>query len=130
MKNFMVILFISISLYVNAQTQHEMNMEVKESFVKSDSTLNAIYKQIFKEYAEDTIFLNKLRISQRLWVKFLDAEIEARYPQNPKRLWYGSMFPMCYWGMKKNMTEARIKQLRVWIDGLPETEGCVGSVKY
>ncbi|MGV8092392.1 MAG: lysozyme inhibitor LprI family protein [Mangrovibacterium sp.] len=53
-----------------------------------------------------------MRTSQRLWIKFRDAKLEARFPLCDKRFHYGSMYPMCY-ATKKRLTEKRIKQLCV-----------------
>ena len=43
----------------------------------ADKSLNASYKQIKKLYASDLQFLAKLTASQRAWLKFRDAELDA-----------------------------------------------------
>ncbi|WP_420798034.1 lysozyme inhibitor LprI family protein [Pasteurella atlantica] len=55
-----------------------------------------MYQAILSEYKADSLFIEKLKKSQRLWVKFRDAELEMKYPVsenvNP-RVIYGSMYP-------------------------------------
>ncbi|MFC0877590.1 lysozyme inhibitor LprI family protein [Saccharicrinis sp. FJH2] len=129
LTSIMIMLFLlAFAQSTKSQTQAEMNQEAFDSFAEADSVLNVIYQQIFIEYANDRTFLENLKKSQRLWIKFRDAEMEARFPMDERSHYYGSMFPMCYAAIKKSLTEDRIRQLRVWIDGLPETEGCTGSV--
>lgn len=124
-----ITLLMSFSLYLKGQTQSEMNHEAAESFHKADSILNDVYQRIGKEYADDPVFLKKLKVSQRLWIQFRDAELEARFPDDDL-MTYGSMYSMCYASVKKKLTIDRINQLNVWLEGLPETDGCMGSVKF
>ncbi len=38
-------------------------------------------------------------------------------------------YPMCVYSYLELLTRERIKTLKQWIDGVEETEACIGSVK-
>ena len=131
MKKLIVFIF-SIALFINgsSQTQLEMNYELKKSYDNADEELNAVYQAILKEYSSDTTFIKNLRISQRIWIKFRDAELSMKFPdRSNNRLYYGSVFPMCVSSYLKTLTEIRIKTLRIWIDGAEEGDVCSGSLR-
>jgi hypothetical protein len=51
----------------------------------------------------------------------MDTEREEGY--------YGSVHPMCVAMYLTQLTEERIKILRIWLDGIEEGDVCCGSVK-
>lgn len=91
--------------------------------------MNRVYNQILIEYENDTNFIEKLEVSQQLWIKFRDAELEMKFPESDKR-YYGSMYPMCASGYLEQLTKERTKKLLEWLMPMPEGEGCIGSIKY
>jgi len=130
MKQTLALIFIlGFNLTIFAQTQTEMNIESNERFKSTDQELNEVYQLILEDYQTDTLFIEKLKASQRLWIKFRDSELEMKYPESDKRL-YGSMYPMCATAYLDQLTNDRIKKLKEWLEPIPKGEGCVGSVKY
>lgn len=129
---FHITLLLSLFIvgFATAQTQSEINIDNLNSFKQADSVLNVVYKQIQKEYKGETEFLTKLKISQRAWIKFRDAELDAIFPAKDTQYEYGTMYPTCYYIHMKRLTEQRIKQLMIWIRGFGEGETCAGSVHY
>lgn len=127
--------FIVISFYivlnqpVSAQTQTDMAQKAGAEFAKADKELNTVYNKILKEYKGDREFIEKMKAAQRAWIKFRDAHIEAVFPAKDKQSEYGSVYGMCYSMMMQEITEARIKQLRLWLKGTEEGDVCAGSVK-
>lgn len=121
--------FLALSSFVFSQTQAEMNMSSSEKLKKADAELNEVYKKILSDYASDTLFIKKLKIAQRLWIKFRDAEVDMKFPESEKRLYYGSMYPLCVNSYLESLTKERIEKLREWLEPVPEGEGCRGSVK-
>ena len=95
---------------------------------KADAELNRVYREVRSRYRDDPLFLEKLKIAQRAWIKFRDAHIESQYPQEDK-IAYGSIYGMCSCAELAKLTRARTKQLRLWLVGIEEGEGCYGSVK-
>src|SRR5262250_178724 len=69
----------------NAMSQASLNTCFCDRAQKADAELNDIYQQLLKKNASDTNFIEKLKISQRAWVTFRDAQLEAIYPDpDPK----------------------------------------------
>jgi uncharacterized protein YecT (DUF1311 family) len=118
-------LFVIISF---GQSQVEMNQESYKEYQKSEAEINAVYQSILVEYKTDTAFTRNLKIAQRLWIKFRDAEVKAMFP-NREAGYYGSVHSMCVSTYMKELTDERIKKLKIWLVGLDEGEICNGSVK-
>ena len=126
---FITFIVITITLTSFSQTQLEMNQQSSVEQFSADDELNYVYNQILIDYQNDSNFIEKLKISQRLWIKFRDAELEMKFPETDKRN-YGSMYPMCANGYLEQLTKERIKKLKEWLKPPPDGEGCVGSIKY
>jgi uncharacterized protein YecT (DUF1311 family) len=113
---------------VMAETQYELNKAACDQLQQADNSLNKVYKQILSNYKDDTVFINQFVTAQKKWIEFRDAYVASVYiPQN--RDSYGSVFPMCQCYFLEHITSDRIKQLRVWLDGVTEGDVCIGSVK-
>jgi len=100
-----------------------------QDFKSADAEMNQIYQQVLKKYNDNPQFIEKFKTSQRAWLKFRDAQLEAMYPSPDKQKAYGSAYPTCEADMLLELTGARTKQLRVWLDGIEEGDVCAGSVK-
>jgi uncharacterized protein YecT (DUF1311 family) len=127
-----VIILLSFFFSVDccrAQTQFEMNKEAGEAFAKADKELNQVYQQILKGYATDTVFIGKLRASQKIWILFRDAEMEVKYSAVDAQYAYGSVFPMCWAYYKAQLTDERTKVLKQWVTGIEEGDVCSGSIR-
>lgn len=113
-------------------TQSDMSQCAAGHFKQADAELNQVWQQIQSKYADQPLFLARLKLAQRAWLKFRDAEMDATYPlakgQDP-RAQYGSVYPMCVSESRATLTQQRIKQLRVWLNGVEEGDVCAGSVK-
>ncbi len=84
-----------LSFATYAQSQMEMNESAGKEYEKADKELNHIYQQILKKNAADTAFTKNLKIAQRIWVQFRDAEMKMKYPDREDG-YYGSIFPLCW----------------------------------
>lgn len=117
--------------YDKAQTQLELNSCAGAEYAVVDSELNRVYKGILEKYKGDPKFIAKLRAAQREWLKYRDAEFEAKFPhadEGKTVQHYGSIFPMCAAQYRAQLTRERIDKLRVWLDGIEEGDACAGSV--
>lgn len=113
-----------------ATTQSQLNACADQDFLAADKLLNEVYQQILREYADDPLFLERLRDAQRAWLQFRDAQIAALFPhQDDGQVHYGSLFPMCKAGWLAELTDQRIEQLRLWLEGSEEGDGCAGSIR-
>ncbi|QJD80387.1 lysozyme inhibitor LprI family protein [Spirosoma rhododendri] len=112
-----------------AQTQGQLNATAYARYQKADQVLNRTYQAILKQYRTDTLFIQNLNKAQRLWLQLRTADLRARYPEYESGH-YGSFQPVCESDELTALTEARTRQLRIWLTGVPEGEMCTGSVKF
>ena len=129
MNQILLILFMTFNLTSFSQTQSEMNKESNNEYKKADIELNNVYQKILSEYKSDSIFINRLKKTQRIWITYRDAELEMKFPAENKQTEYGSVYPMCVSLFLKELTKNRIEHLKVWLNGIEEGDVCVGSVK-
>jgi len=108
------------------QNQNELNSNANKQYKSSDSKLNSVYKQILKVYSTDATFIKNIKTAQNLWIKFRDAELKMKFPENYSN---GSVQPMCTSLYLTDMTNDRIRTLRIWLDGIEEGNVCSGSVR-
>lgn len=108
------------------QTQQDMNDSAGSKSAKAERELNATYHGILKKYADDPAFIGHLRTAQRAWLKFRDAQLEMRFPPSDLA---GSVQPMCYASYETELTQARTRELKVWLDGIEEGDVCAGTIK-
>lgn len=94
MNKILLVLFFAVNIHCLAQTQIEMNREKNSEYTMADAELNKIYKQILIEYKSDETFIQNLKKSQRLWIKFRNAELEMMYPKYDDGN-YGSILSSC-----------------------------------
>jgi uncharacterized protein YecT (DUF1311 family) len=109
-----------------AQSQRDLNDSAGNESAKAERELNATYQGILKKYANDPTFIGRLRTAQRAWLKFRDAQLEMRFPPSDQA---GSAEPMCYASYKAELTQARTRELKVWLDGIEEGDVCAGTIK-
>jgi uncharacterized protein YecT (DUF1311 family) len=108
------------------QTQSDLNNSAGKDNANAERELNATYQGILKKYADDPAFIGRLRTAQRAWLKFRDAQLEMRFPPSDLA---GSAEPMCYASYKAELTQARTRELKVWLDGIEEGDVCAGTIK-
>jgi uncharacterized protein YecT (DUF1311 family) len=125
---FMLWLLFILSPNITAQTQSDLDDTAHAEYQKQDKMLNNTYKEILKIYKDDTLFINRLRIAQRAWLEYRDKYMESLYPEKDKS-YYGSIYPMCYYNALALLTKQRADQLKLWLEGAEEGDGCSGSIK-
>jgi len=128
MKIYFTMIFCFVSLICFSQTQSEMNEGASKDFKQADKELNDVYNKILTEYKEDTAFIKNLKIAQKLWIQFRDAEMKAKYPDKEPG-YYGSTQPLCWDSYLTELTTERINKLKTWLTGIEEGDVCAGSVK-
>ena len=128
MKTLLIIQCLLFSPLLMAQSQMEMNIEARQAYLKADKRLNEVYNQILNDYSGDKLFIKNLQTSERYWIKFRDAEMLVKYPENCE-VREGSVFPVCHYSYLTKLTKQRINTLNQWIEGEREGEVCSGSVK-
>lgn len=120
MKRLLACLFLCLSCapLATGQSQSEMNREAAEDAAKADKELNAVYKKLLPTLDEEAA--NLLKIAQRAWVAYRDAEANSAADQ----MRGGSAAPLLYYGTITRLTEQRTELLKehLNIDGEPEPE--------
>lgn len=127
-KHFFLISFLFLVSLSFGQTQAEMNESVSGKLAKADKELNATYNKILKQYKSDAAFIKNLKASQKIWIKFRDAEMKVKYPEREAG-YYGSMQPLCESNYRAELTKKRTKELKAWLNGVEEGDTCGGSIK-
>jgi uncharacterized protein YecT (DUF1311 family) len=127
-KIFILTFFLTSMTYCFGQTQSDLNEAEHKRYLKADKDLNSIYQKVLLEYKQDTTFIKNLKTSQKIWIQFRNAEMKVKYPDR-ERGYYGSVHPMCWSIYLTELTNERIKTLKIWLDGIDEGDVCSGSVK-
>lgn len=121
-----VVMFFVFGLTSSVQPQVTTDEDFCKSSAKSDAQLNKIYQKILVEYRQDKLFITKFRSAQSAWIAFTAAHLESIYPIPDA---YGSVNRMCRCQVMNDLTKARIKQIKQWVDGFEEGDVYAGSVK-
>ncbi len=122
-KNLTIILLLSSTLFANDiqcktdGNQRQMNQCAYEDFQKADKELNTVYKALRNKKKNDKAYLANLKTSQRLWIKFRDAELDLVFTceSGDKRQCFGSMYPLLYNSEKAAITQQRVKSLENYL---------------
>lgn len=110
MRAILLCAFLGAFGSVSAQSQMEMNAEAAADYEKADRRLNAVYAKVQKQL--DAEGRAKLRIAQRAWVEFRDAEAQLHADTEARG---GSMAPLILFGTMTRLTEERIAQLEEFL---------------
>ena len=77
MKTTLLTLLLILSIAVSlSQTQGDGRMMAE----KSDKRLNDAYQMLLAAKRSDTLFIKNLRVSQRIWIQFREADLTLIYP--------------------------------------------------
>ena len=98
--------------------QLQLNQCALEDFEKADRALNETYQTLIRKRHSEKAYIDALRKAQRAWVRFRDAELNAMFAcddENPRICW-GSMYNLLYLNAKTELTQARTRRLRQYIE--------------
>lgn len=121
----LILLLSIVGGVAKAQSQATLNDNASKQYQAADKELNAVYRQIIKDYSSKPVFIRNLKAAQRAWIKLRTADLAARFPSTGG----GSATPMCKAMYLENITRDRTKYLRAWVTGIPEGDVCSGSIK-
>ena len=86
--------------------QLELNQQASARADKADRELNAIYRLLIKH--EDPASAKKLRVAERAWIAFRDAEADYESSSYIG----GSIYPLEYSTAYYELTTERVKRLK------------------
>lgn len=125
---FTLLIIVSLELSANeeikcnaAGNQLELNICALDDFSKADKDLNETYQSLIKKEGGNVVFISKLRLAQKAWIIFRDADVAARFacPEDNVRTCWGSAYTMSYLYRKAELTRERTKHLgEILRDGL------------
>ncbi len=118
------------SLSEERVTQTELNQHADQDLKKVESELDAVIKKIKKIYSGKIKFLTNLNKSQKNWETQVILDLDLKFPETNKLMYYGSIFPMCYTMYKTELIRKRITFLKEWLRVANYTEVCSGSVQH
>lgn len=101
-------------------TQMELNQCSWNDYQAADKKLNAAWKQLMVKFKDNKTATEKLKTSQKAWLTFRDAEVEATFACAPNTgpCW-GSIEPLLRNNELQVLTESRTKRLQTYLkDGL------------
>jgi len=100
------------------ETQLDLNICANADYKKADKVLNSIYKKLIKIKKDDELYIKRLKVSQRLWIKFRDAEINTIFSCEDIniRMCWGSMADMLYSEAMIKLTKERTVTLQKYIE--------------
>lgn len=110
MKFLTTILFVCIGISGFSQSQIELNKEAHQNYIEADKKLNDVYKKILVQKNEDSLFIQHLKKSQRIWISFRDSEVALLFSDTSSAE-YGSTLPMCKSLFLEEITIKRIADL-------------------
>jgi uncharacterized protein YecT (DUF1311 family) len=123
MRQILTLLTFLICLTGYSQNQTELNQNADEAYKKANRELNSIYQTILTERKSDTVFIQNLISSQRIWLKYRDAELKVKYPEREPG-YYGSSLPMCTSIFLEKLTAERITTLKTYLEKPKEGNVC------
>lgn len=94
--------------------QLELNACASDDFNKAEKELNQVYQSLIRKEADDPLFISKLRLAQKAWLAFRDADLDARFAcsEDDVRICWGSMYTMSFLSRKAELTRERTMQLK------------------
>jgi len=131
MKHFIIsILFLS-TFTVFSQDDLDDIAIANNTYQQSSKELDSIFQEIIKQYANKTLFIQKLKKSQQAWKTYSALMLEMRYPDYNYLENQGD-YNLCFADEINEITRKRIDELNVWlvdVDTEFEFDDCRGSIK-
>ena len=125
-----IVLILAVSFWLRStlsQTKNELNRETSTVFQAADQKMNEVYEKILDLYSRNTLFIKNLRTAQDLWLQYRDAQLAVMYPDRFEG-YYGSVLPICKGAYLAKLTNARTRELEVWLNKSSEFDVCNSTV--
>ena len=110
------------------ETQTELNSQEIDKSTYTREVLDSVYNAVILEYKDQLTFISNFKMSQKLWERYMEAQILARFPEDDETR-DGSCFSMCYSLYQQELLKERINTINDWLTGFPQGQICGGSVK-
>lgn len=129
-KYCLLFIFICCSYFTYAQANYDQSLD--KELKQSEQKLNTIYRDLLKEYVKNIPFTKNLKISQKAWLAYREADLLMKYPEadtdKAQELW-GTIYPFCKNLFYIDYNNKRVKYLSKWLKSSKRKDGdCTGSV--
>jgi uncharacterized protein YecT (DUF1311 family) len=105
----------------NAMDQNTMNRCAGEDYQAADRKLNDVYSKVMTAL-DDAGYKAKLKSAQRAWIQYRDTECIFEVAENEG----GSIYPLVYSGCLTRLTNARTKELQLYLTCFKDADKCGG----
>jgi uncharacterized protein YecT (DUF1311 family) len=95
----------------HTNTQRGMNEAAVQRLKQAETEMRGVFDALIAKAQGKTDAIGKLRKAQSAWETYRDLQLEAYWP-SPKRNSYGSVYPVSLAELKRELTEARTRELR------------------
>lgn len=111
-----------------SRSQHGVNQCAALLAHRAEEAMADTLREIERRRAREPRLLEAIRQSQARWLAFQEGELVALFPETDKQTAYGSMYNACRAQQRQRLAEQRTRELRLWLDGDPDAQGCSGAV--
>jgi hypothetical protein len=102
-----------------AGSQTELNSQEIDKTTYTREVLDSVYKAVIIEYKDQLTFISNFKKSQKLWERYMEAQLLARFPEDDETR-DGSCFSMCYSLYQQELLKERINTINDWLTGFPQ----------
>jgi uncharacterized protein YecT (DUF1311 family) len=95
-----------------AKTQAEMNACASDDLAREDAELNAVYQKLLAKAASDPNAVAKIKTSEKAWIAYRDAYLDAMYPAEDKQTQYGSIYALESGLVRIKLTRHQVSALK------------------
>lgn len=118
-----------------ATTQADINQCAADAAAAADRDLNATYQAVLKKWAAYPNVISKVRLSQRAWLTYRDADLKARFAnEDAEGSARGTAYPAAYAfyhaSLERERTARLCEYLRGAAYGAREASPCADLVKH
>ena len=92
----------------------DIQLTAYQEYKKAEGELDKLYNQILKEYSDEPFFKSKIEKVELAWLDFKEAQLDFLFPGEEDVIGEVNS-TMYYWLSMKELTEARITLLRIWL---------------
>jgi uncharacterized protein YecT (DUF1311 family) len=97
----------------------------KRSFLQAYEKQTNVYKAVAKAYNNNKDFVQALDQAEIAWLRFSGADADAFCS-----LRRGNEQARAFWARKTDLAWQHVKDLRLWLDGIPDGEVCCGTMPW
>jgi uncharacterized protein YecT (DUF1311 family) len=112
-----------------ANAQSEMNVCANEEAVRVEAELNEIYHKLLSKVASQPEAIERIKTSERAWIAYRDAYMDAMYPAKDKQAEYGSIYPMEFDLRRAKLTKQQVAALKDLLEQYGGDESATSAAK-